>query len=103
MSTTAVEIALHECKAEFKRYEVDPEKSLTKVFLKKSLFGRVRLLVEHNNSGDFSISETLAVLLYLAEYFPESESSDFNEKAVIEKLILSQILLVLLDRHTIVC
>src|SRR3989338_1102919 len=68
----AVEVALRECKAEFRLHELDPNKPKTKAFLQKSLFGRVPLLVEHRLSGDFWITETPAILLYLAERFINS-------------------------------
>ena len=71
----AVEIALHESEVPFKRHEFDPQKPKTKVFLQKSLFGRVPVLVEHKPSGDFIISEAPAILLYLAERFEDAPLS----------------------------
>lgn len=71
-SCLAVEIALQECGLKFKRQELDPQKPKTKVFLQKSLFGRVPLLVEHRLAGDCSISETPAILLYIAERLRDS-------------------------------
>ena len=72
LSCTAIEIALLECKVNFKRHELDENKPRTKAFLGRSPFGKVPVLLEHRLSGELSIWETPAILLFLAERFKDS-------------------------------
>ncbi|MES2504284.1 MAG: glutathione S-transferase family protein [Myxococcota bacterium] len=79
----AIRIALHECEVGFTPREVDPEKDRTAAFLRRSPFGRLPALVEHRPSGELSIFESPAILLFLAERFEKSSLSfsDLSSKA----------------------
>jgi glutathione S-transferase len=68
----AVRVGLAECAAPFTPREVDLTKPRTAAFLKRSPFGRLPALVEHRPSGELAIFESPAVLLFLADRFPES-------------------------------
>jgi glutathione S-transferase len=79
----AIRIALHECKASFTPRDVDLKKPRTVAFLRRSPFGRLPALVEHRASGELSIFESTAILLFLSERFPKSTLgfSDLFSKA----------------------
>ncbi len=79
----AVRIALHECGAGFTPREVEPEKDRTAAVLRRSPFGRLPALVEHRPSGELSIFESPAILIFLAERFEKSpiSFSDLSSKA----------------------
>lgn len=68
----AVRVGLNECQVQFTPREVDLSKPRTAAFLKRSPFGRLPALVEHRPGGELAIFESPAVLLFLAERFPES-------------------------------
>jgi GST-like protein len=68
----AVRIALNECEVTFTPREVDLKKPRTAAFLKRSPFGRLPALVEHRPGGELAIFESPAILLFLAERFPDS-------------------------------
>jgi glutathione S-transferase len=68
----AVRVGLNECEVQFTPREVDLKKPRTAAFLKRSPFGRLPALVEHRPGGELAIFESPAVLLFLAERFPES-------------------------------
>jgi len=68
----AVRIALNEVKTQFTPREVDLKKPRTAAFLKRSPFGRLPALVEHRPGGELAIFESPAILLYLADRFPDS-------------------------------
>ncbi|MCP4503283.1 MAG: glutathione S-transferase family protein [Deltaproteobacteria bacterium] len=68
----AVRIALNEVGALFTPREVDLKKPRTAAFLKRSPFGRLPALVEHRPAGELAVFESPAILLYLADRFPES-------------------------------
>lgn len=74
----AVRIALNECEATFTPREVEPDKERTAAFLKRSPFGRLPALVEHRPSGELSVFESPAILIFLAERF-EKSSLGFND------------------------
>lgn len=73
LSCLAVEIALHECKVPFKRHLLDPKKKKFKTFLQRSPMGRLPVLVEELHGGEFAVSETPAILQYIAERFRDTE------------------------------
>lgn len=79
----SVRIALQECGVSFTSREVNPEKNRTAAFLKRSPFGRLPALVEHRPSGELSIFESPAILLFLSERFNNSalSFSDLSSKA----------------------
>ena len=62
----AVRIALNECEATFTPREVEPDKERTAAFLKRSPFGRLPALVEHRPSGELSVFESPAILIFFA-------------------------------------
>lgn len=68
----AVRIGLAECEVQFTPREVDLKKPRTAAFLKRSPFGRLPALVEHRPGGELAIFESPAILLFLAERFPDS-------------------------------
>ena len=68
----AVRVALNEVKVQFTPREVDLKKPRTAAFLKRSPFGRLPALVEHRPGGELAIFESPAILLFLAERFPDS-------------------------------
>lgn len=68
----AVRIGLNECDVTFTPREVDLTKPRTAAFLKRSPFGRLPALVEHRPGGELAIFESPAILLFLAERFPQS-------------------------------
>lgn len=68
----AVRVGLNECNLPFTPREVDLNKPRTAAFLKRSPFGRLPALVEHRPGGELAIFESPAILLFLAERFPES-------------------------------
>jgi len=68
----AVRVALAECSVQFTPREVDLKKPRTAAFLKRSPFGRLPALVEHRPGGELAIFESPAILLFLADRFPES-------------------------------
>lgn len=68
----AVRVALQECEVAFTPREVDLNKPRTAAFLKRSPFGRLPALVEHRPGGELAIFESPAILLFLAERFPDS-------------------------------
>jgi glutathione S-transferase len=68
----AVRVGLNECEVAFTPREVDLTKPRTAAFLKRSPFGRLPALVEHRPGGELAIFESPAILLFLAERFPQS-------------------------------
>ena len=76
----AVRLALEECEVQFTAREVDLKKPRTAAFLKRSPFGRLPALVEHRPGGELAIFESTAILLFLADRFPES-SLAFDDMA----------------------
>lgn len=68
----AVRVGLNECAVPFTPREVDLTKPRTAAFLKRSPFGRLPALVEHRPGGELAIFESPAILLFLAERFPQS-------------------------------
>jgi GST-like protein len=68
----AVRVGLNECQVQFTPREVDLTKPRTAAFLKRSPFGRLPALVEHRPGGELAIFESPAILLFLAERFPQS-------------------------------
>lgn len=68
----AIRIALAECDVAFTPREVDLDKPRTAAFKKRSPFGSLPALVEHRASGELAIFETVAILAFLAERFPQS-------------------------------
>lgn len=68
----AVRVGLNECAVQFTPREVDLTKPRTAAFLKRSPFGRLPALVEHRPGGELAIFESPAILLFLAERFPDS-------------------------------
>lgn len=74
----SIRIALQECGANFTSREVNPDKNRTVAFLKRSPFGRLPALVEHRPSGELSIFESSAILLFLSERFNDSSLSFSN-------------------------
>jgi glutathione S-transferase len=68
----AVRVGLNECGATFTPRDVDLTKPRTAAFLKRSPFGRLPALVEHRPGGELAIFESPAILLFLAERFPQS-------------------------------
>jgi glutathione S-transferase len=68
----AVRVALNEVEVQFTPREVDLKKPRTAAFLKRSPFGRLPALVEHRPGGELAIFESPAILLFLADRFPES-------------------------------
>jgi len=79
----AVRIALAECDASFTPREVDLDKPRTAAFKKRSPFGSLPALVEHRPSGELAIYETVAILTFLSERFPQSSLGfdDLSSKA----------------------
>tara|TARA_B100000683_G_scaffold276637_1_gene331345 strand:- start:915 stop:1565 length:651 start_codon:yes stop_codon:yes gene_type:complete len=79
----AVRLALEECEVLFTAREVDLNKPRTAAFLKRSPFGRLPALVEHRPGGELAIFESTAILLFLADRFPESSLAfdDLGSKA----------------------
>ncbi len=68
----AVRVGLNECQVQFTPRDVDLSKPRTAAFLKRSPFGRLPALVEHRPGGELAIFESPAILLFLAERFPQS-------------------------------
>jgi GST-like protein len=68
----AVRVGLNECQVPFTPRDVDLTKPRTAAFLKRSPFGRLPALVEHRPGGELAIFESPAILLFLAERFPQS-------------------------------
>lgn len=68
----AVRVGLQECQVTFTPREVDLTKPRTAAFLNRSPFGRLPALVEHRPGGELAVFESPAILLFLAERFPES-------------------------------
>lgn len=79
----AVRIALAECDVAFTPREVDLDKPRTAAFKKRSPFGSLPALVEHRASGELAIYETVAILAFLSERFPQSSLGfdDISSKA----------------------
>lgn len=79
----AVRIALTECDVQFTPREVDLDKPRTAAFKKRSPFGSLPALVEHRPSGELAIYETVAILAFLSERFPQSSLGfdDLSSKA----------------------
>ena len=67
----------------FTAREVDLKKPRTAAFLKRSPFGRLPALVEHRPGGELAIFESTAILLFLADRFPDSSLAfdDLGSKA----------------------
>ncbi len=70
--SSAVRIALHECSAPFSARAVDLSVPRSTALLKRSPFGHLPILVEHKAGGEVSVFESPAILLCLADHFPES-------------------------------
>ena len=78
----SIRIALNECGAILSSKEINLNKIDSYSFLKKSPFGRVPILIEHQSQNELIIFESSSILIFLSDRFPQSSLgfSNINSK-----------------------